>query len=83
MVGYNAVDLMAFLEKHSADFAGKKVLPFCTHEGSRFEHSLNDLKKMLPQAHILIGLDMYGHVAQNEAQLAKQQDKIANFLAQI
>lgn len=82
--GTMPMDLKAFLEKHSSDFAGKKVLPFCTHEGSRFEHSLSDLKEMLPQAHILKGLDLYGHVAQDKAQLDKALgSKGQVFLAQL
>lgn len=76
-------DLMAFLEQHAADFAGKKVLPFCTHEGSRFDHSLRDLKRMLPGAQILAGLDMYGHVAQDTQRLQGQAAQIERFLSQV
>lgn len=81
--GTMPTDLMAFLEQHQAEFVGKKVLPFCTHEGSYFDHSINDLKKMLPGAEVLAGLEMFGHVAQDERQLSKQQTKIERFLAQI
>lgn len=81
--GTMPVDLMAFLEQHQADFAGKKVLPFCTHEGSHFERSLSDLQRMLPGATILKGLDLFGHVAQDERKLARQQNAIERFLAQV
>ena len=81
--GTMPTDLMAFLEQHAADFAGKKVLPFCTHEGSRFDHSLRDLKRMLPGAQILAGLDMYGHVAQDTQRLQGQAAQIERFLSQV
>lgn len=81
--GTMPTDLMVFLERHSADFAGKAILPFCTHEGSRFEHSLTDLKAMLPDAHILSGLELYGHVAQDARLLAREQAKLTRFLAQV
>lgn len=81
--GTMPTDLMAFLEQHAADFAGKKVLPFCTHEGSRFDHSLKDLKRMLPWAQILAGLDMYGHVAQDARLLQGQNVQIERFLSQV
>ena len=47
-----------FLEAH--DWAGKKVIPFTTHEGSGFGSSLTDLKKAIPSATIKTGLSIQG-----------------------
>lgn len=41
-------------------FAGKNVIPFCTHEGSRFGRSESDLKRLCPDARILKGFEVRG-----------------------
>lgn len=48
----------AFLE--SADFSGKTILPFCTHEGSGLGSSVQDIKKLCPYAKVLEGLAITG-----------------------
>lgn len=47
-----------FLEE--ADFSGKTVVPFCTHEGSRLGRSVTDIKKLCPQSTVLEGLAIRG-----------------------
>lgn len=47
-----------FLE--SFDFSGKIIRPFCTHEGSGFGHSLQDIKTLCPQAKLEPGLALLG-----------------------
>ncbi len=47
-----------FLEQ--ADLAGKIVIPFCTHEGSRFGRSLNDLRAALPDSQVVEGYEIRG-----------------------
>jgi flavodoxin len=47
-----------FLEAH--DFAGKTILPFCTHEGSGLGQSERDIRKLCPGAHVLGGLAIRG-----------------------
>jgi flavodoxin len=47
-----------FLEAH--DFAGKTILPFCTHEGSGLGQSERDIRKLCPGAHVLRGLAIRG-----------------------
>jgi flavodoxin len=47
-----------FLEAH--DFAGKTILPFCTHEGSGLGQSASDIKKLCPGAKVLKGLAIRG-----------------------
>ncbi|HAH63853.1 MAG TPA: flavodoxin [Treponema sp.] len=53
---------MAFftlLEKNN--LAGKTIIPFTTHEGSGFGKSLQDLKKLCPDAVILEGFSKNGN----------------------
>ena len=50
--------VFTFLE--SADFSGKKILPFCTHEGSGMGRSERDIKKLCPNAEVAEGLAISG-----------------------
>ena len=50
--------IFTFLE--SADFSGKKILPFCTHEGSGMGRSESDIKKLCPNATVTKGLAVNG-----------------------
>ncbi|MBP8784502.1 MAG: NAD(P)H-dependent oxidoreductase [Synergistaceae bacterium] len=66
--------LFTFLEKY--DFAGKTIIPFCTHGGSALGRSVQDITKLAPKAKLLEGLAVRGDsvkTAQNEvaAWLAK------------
>ena len=47
-----------FLEKY--DLSGKTIIPFCTHGGSRFGSSIEDIKKLCPQATMLDGFEISG-----------------------
>ncbi len=53
--------VFTFLE--SGDFAGKKILPICTNEGSRLGRSEGDVKKLCPEADIAEGLSVKGSLA--------------------
>lgn len=53
--------VFTFLE--SGDFAGKKILPLCTNEGSRLGRSESDVKKLCPEADIAEGLSVKGSLA--------------------
>lgn len=48
----------SFLEKH--DLSGKRILPFCTHEGSGMGRSEKDLREALPKSVIKPGLPLKG-----------------------
>lgn len=50
--------VFTFLE--SADFSGKKILPFCTHEGSGMGRSESDIKRLVPKASVKKGLAIVG-----------------------
>jgi len=53
--------VMTFLENF--DFSGKKVLPFCTHEGSGMGRSESDLRKLCKGAEFSKGLPIKGSTA--------------------
>lgn len=59
-----------FLKRY--DFGGKKIFPFCTHEGSGLGGSVNYIKKICPKAVISDGLAIYGSQAgQSAAQVER------------
>ena len=53
--------VFTFLE--SGDFAGKKILPLCTNEGSRMGRSEGDIKALCPEAEVVDGLPISGSLA--------------------
>ena len=59
-----------FLESQS--FAGKTILPFCTHEGSGMGNSERDLKKLCPDARICAGLPIHGSSVSSAGAAVKQ-----------
>ncbi len=62
-----------FLELHS--FAGKTIIPVCTHEGSGMGHSESELKKMCPKSEIKRGLAIRGSQCHEcDAAIAKYFD---------
>ena len=48
--------VFTFLESY--DFSGKTIYPLVTHGGSRFGSSLDDIKKLCPQAVVGDGLSV-------------------------
>ena len=62
--------LFTFLE--AADFSGKKILPFCTHEGSGMGRSEGDIRRLCPGATVARGLAVSGSAcASAEASVRK------------
>lgn len=57
--------VFTFLERY--DFSGKRIKPFCTHEGSGLGRSENDLKKICPKAIVEQGLAIVGSRVDNSA----------------
>ncbi|SFR16592.1 flavodoxin [Desulfoscipio geothermicus] len=55
--------VFTFLEEY--DFAGKTIIPFCTHEGSALGRSVDDITKLCPQSTILDGLAIRGRNVTN------------------
>lgn len=56
--GTAPMGVFTFLE--SADFSGKTIKPFCTHEGSGMGHSEADIEKVCPAAKVERGLAIRG-----------------------
>ena len=50
--------MFTFLDEYN--LSGKTIIPFCTHEGSTFGSSVNDLKKKCPESKFLDGLAVRG-----------------------
>lgn len=59
-----------FLESY--DFAGKTIVPFCTHEGSDLSSTEESIAAACPDAEILDGLSIRGSVAQNSQEEAAE-----------
>ena len=52
-----------FLESY--DFTGKKIVPFCTNEGSGMGSSVRFIKKLCPTAEVMDGMPIHGAEAAN------------------
>lgn len=50
--------VFTFLDTYN--LSGKKIIPFCTHEGSHLGNSIKDLKNLCSDSKILDGLAIYG-----------------------
>ena len=58
-----------FLERY--DLTGKRIVPFCTNEGSGMGGSERELKKICKGATVLPGLAIHGaEAAQSESKVA-------------
>ena len=56
--GTMPMPFFTFLEKHN--LGDRNIIPFCTHEGSLFDRSESDLRRLCPQARILKGFEVRG-----------------------
>lgn len=64
--------VFTFLERY--DFGGKRIIPFCTHEGSGMGKSVSDVKKLCPSAEVGNGLAIYG------SRVGRGKEEIARWL---
>ena len=64
--------VFTFLEHF--DFSGKVIKPFCTHEGSGLGHSMDDIRKLCPDADVREGLAIQG------ASVGRAKNDIENWL---
>lgn len=53
--------VFTFLESYH--FAGKKIVPFCSHEGSGLGGSIRQLKMAVPDAELTAGVAIHGAAA--------------------
>lgn len=56
-----------FLESY--DFSGKKIVPYCTHEGSGLSKSVDDIKSLCPHSLVMSGTAIHGA----EAKVVKEE----------
>jgi len=71
--------VFTFLEEY--DFAGKTIVPFCTHEGSGMGRSESDIKKLCPQAKMQKGLAIHGmYVSAATDKIIQWLDKEADLI---
>ena len=70
--------LYTFIEAH--DWSGKTVVPFVTHEGSGLS-SIPSKIETATGANMLNGLAIYGHIAQNDREQAKEE--VTNWLKKL
>ena len=59
--GLPPMAIFTFLESY--DFSGKKIVPFCSHEGSGLGGSIRQLKAAAPDADITAGVAIRGAAA--------------------
>ena len=59
--GLPPMAVFTFLE--SFDFSGKKVVPFCSHEGSGLGGSIRQIKNTIPGANLTAGVAIHGAAA--------------------
>lgn len=64
--------VFTFLEHF--DFSGKVIKPFCTHEGSGLGRSVDDIRKLCPDADVRDGLAIHG------AGVGRAKNDIENWL---
>ncbi len=63
--------MYTFIEGH--DWNGKKIIPFCTHEGSGSARSESTLKRTMKGAEVIKPFSMYGSTAQNRRADAEKE----------
>ena len=74
--GIPPMAVFTFLESYN--FAGKKIVPFCSHEGSGLGGSIRQIKMAVPKANLTAGVAIHGAAASHcdrEVNLILQQAK--------
>lgn len=64
--------VVTFLSEYNV--SGKTIVPFCTHEGSGFGHSIADVSRLCPRSTIMDGLAVRG------SDVRKAQNKVSAWL---
>ena len=59
------VPMVCYTFLESYDFSGKRIIPFCTNEGSGMGSSERFIKKLCPDATVLAGTSIHGAEAAN------------------
>ena len=73
---WGTMPMFMFTVLDAFDWTGKKIVPFCTNEGSGLGSSERDIKASCPGAKVLPGLSVHGgSSAQSEKQVASWAKK--------
>lgn len=54
------------------EISGKVIKPFCTHEGSGFGKSMEDIKRLCPGAEVVPGLEVHGRIGTSQRALLRR-----------
>ena len=68
-----------FLESY--DFTGKKIHPFCTHEGSGIGATVGSVKRLAPKARVTSGLAVTGSTAAEGGEALRR--RVRTFLSSL
>ena len=74
--GLPPMAVFTFLESYN--FSGKKIVPFCSHEGSGLGGSIRQIKMTVPDANLTAGVAIHGAAASHcdrEVKLILEQAK--------
>ncbi len=71
---WSTIPMAVFTFLEHFDFSGKVIKPFCTHEGSGMGRSMDDIRKLCPDADVRDGLAIHG------ASVSKAKKNIENWL---
>lgn len=61
---WNTMPMAVFTFLEHFDFTGKEIRPFCTHEGSGMGNSVEDIRRLCPDADVSQGLAIRGGAAE-------------------
>lgn len=57
---WNTMPMSVFTFLENSKLEGKRIVPFCTHEGSGLGRSIKDIEELCPDSKILKGIALYG-----------------------
>ncbi len=75
-----AMPVFTFLETY--DLSNKTIIPFCSHEGSRFGRSVSDIQTRAPGTRILEGFETRG-ASDGSIRTSGEEPEIASWLTTI
>ena len=62
---WGTMPMVCYTVVESYDFTGKRIIPFCTNEGSGMGSSVRFIKKLCPGANVADGIAIHGAEARN------------------
>lgn len=71
---WSTMPMAVFTFLEGADFSGKVIKPFCTHEGSGLGKSVTDIERSCPNASVEKGIALHG------AEVQKSKSKLEKWI---